>query len=530
MLAGNAPKDDVAAQSVVHIGKSNILPFGGPQCSGTLIDPEWVITAGHCQTKVGTPISVGVSKSAPAARAKVASTIDFFDSVPNPQSEDHVYGTYDSMLLKLDRPVTEVSPATIYQGDELAEEGTETVAYGWGASLGGIPFPSDKTLDKQTGKIVKTENTIIGGKYFYKSSVNKLDGKSKIVQGDSGGPLFIDGNYYASVSGGRVTKEAILDSTRTSYVPIINIKTWIRDNTGIVLDEARNTAISYLRALGDKPTGEQINDVATRIRNGEITKYDITTALNQSTNTTPRDPNAKEKPGGGSSLGSSLGIFGSSANTAIEDSNTHSSSNTNSSSTIDTTLSPKEEQSISRPNRETIVEDLGLNKDQITKVKDFMDNNPQASDEDILGFVSSLISDTDSITSTTDTSKKSTIPSTSSNGKDENDNTQEPTTTKSKSPESSTSTGKGKLHSLQDYKDGNVPTHSYKEYLKQHGGDNTAKPSEKKESFLSKIKSFFTGNNDSDEKSNQVEKDTTNDKDHDSHTVGPVVSTGGSVE
>ena len=159
-----------------------------------------------------------------------------------------------------------------------------------------------------------------------------------------------------------------------------------------------------------------------------------------------------------------------------------------------------------------------------------MDNNPQASDEDILDFVSSLISDTDSITSTPNTSKKSTIPSTSSNGKDENDNTQTSTTTRSKSPESSTGTGQGKLHSLQDYKDGNMPTHSYKEYLKQHEGDNTSKLSEKKESLLSKIKNFFTGKDDSDNRNKQVEKDTTSDKDHESHTVGPVVSTGGSVE
>jgi trypsin len=175
----------------VHLGKSFL-------CTGTLIAPNYVLTAGHCGSLtggagVGTPASwppalidvyIGSNKPGKGEKVPVASAT---------VSPDYLaVDGYDITLLKLASASTK-APTQVSGASETAAwaPGTMETIAGWGTTSEGGSTPS--TL--QEAQVPVTTDADCGAAYSNFDPKTMLcagfpQGGVDTCQGDSGGPLF----------------------------------------------------------------------------------------------------------------------------------------------------------------------------------------------------------------------------------------------------------------------------------------------------------------------------------------------------
>lgn len=176
----------------------------GFQCSGTIIAPEWVMTARHCVDQGDMSVRVGSAKLGEGEEAKVDR------KVPNPAG--------DIALLHLDHQVKS-SYAKLTDKDPKA--GSVNQIYGWGATAPNAA-PSADLLSAKVKVVGMNCKDNFDGPAICSEGV---DGAAYF--GDSGGPEMADGVQVGVCSTGDG------EGKSQQYASVAAARKWIKKTAGV---------------------------------------------------------------------------------------------------------------------------------------------------------------------------------------------------------------------------------------------------------------------------------------------------------
>jgi trypsin len=177
-------------------------------CTGTLISPTYVLTAGHCGSVTGDAVASPASWPAPLITVRIGNDNADTGGEVVPVSRAIVEPNYlinsgyDITLLQLSRASVKTPTKVAGTGDTgLWSAGTSEKIVGWGTTSEGGNTPSHL----QEAQVPITTDAYCGGAYSDFDPKTMIcagfpQGGTDTCQGDSGGPMFGAGNLVVGAT------------------------------------------------------------------------------------------------------------------------------------------------------------------------------------------------------------------------------------------------------------------------------------------------------------------------------------------